>query len=252
VADEAEHAVRIARPHGTSEVAPASGAVGRAPPSTTAPEKPSGTRSGRSRNGEGGPGWQKNRGGLERSWKLFLWGFFLAPLLLWAIFLGLVVTSPYSTVSNYNVPQYLETLLLTSIFLVAIILVGSVLTFGRTPRQISFDPGGARLRVVPYFGRAQSFRVSKDAYQATLELYPRGFLASEDTELVEVILPPWKPQRWVVERHLLDGALPRHPARKTSRNVRVDDEETDREDYASLGTGRDVTEETSERPRGLP
>jgi len=114
-------------------------------------------------------------------------------------------------------------------------VVGLELTLVRTPRYLRHDPTSGRLLYVPFLGHAQSYRVSRDAYQSSLEVYPPGFLSSEPTELVEVVLPPWRPRHWIVERHLLDPALPRHPRkdrRKSSalRALREEPEE-DEEEY---------------------
>jgi hypothetical protein len=229
------HPVRIARvPAGE----PRGGTEGR---STSTPRAGSAAPSDRGEE-NGGGGWRENRAGLERSCKLFLWGFLVVPLLLWSLLVSLVLTSPYVEVRTDTSAVAALTLLV-----VAIIAVGFALTVSRTPRRVRSLVDRSELRIVPFSGTARTFRVTPEAYQASLESYPRGFLASEETELIELILPPWKAQRWIVEAHLLDDALPRHPPRKKRRAGRFGGDGETGEDLGSSERGEDPSRESSPR-----
>lgn len=196
------------------------------------------------------PTWRPNAAGLERSRRLFLLGFVAAPVLLWVVILALDLSSPYATVrSDPTTPAA------TGLTVLAIIVVGFVLTLGRTPRRVRFLASPPRLEVVPFLGKPDEYPVAADAYQASIELYPRGLLSHDDAELVEVVLPPWRKQHWVLERHLLDEALPRHPPGKERRGsalrqaLEISEEEEEEQDEARARVPTGGSEATREGPR---
>lgn len=151
----------------------------------------------------------------RRSHRLFWLGFVLLPLLIWGTLVGLIELSPYAVVRSSS--TFVVEL---TAALVVIVLVGIELTLERTPRSFQFDPRSRRLKVARVGGgRPASLKLSREAYQAVLEVYPAGFLNDEEVELVEVLNPPSRRRRWVVERRLLDPVLPRHPRRGRGRAV---------------------------------
>lgn len=151
----------------------------------------------------------RNQGAVVRSLRLYLLGFVLLPSLLFALLIGLVLTSPYAPVRS-DLPGVVYLLVILAIFLTA----GYWFTLGRSPRSFRFDQKEGRLRI-RYFERSvEELKVGPEAFQAAVEVYATGPFAPVATELVEFHNPPYRPRRWIVERHLLDVVVPRHPPKK--------------------------------------
>lgn len=154
----------------------------------------------------------ENSAAVTRGVRQFLWGFSLPGLALWAVFLGVVLTSPYEGVRTD--PVLVATM---SVLLVVVILTGYALTLGRTPIRFRFDRGRSSLEVQTLVGGWDRYKVGKEAFQVAIEVHKPDLFSRTTTELVEVRNPPYRRRRWNVERHMLDRWLSRHPGRTSTR-----------------------------------
>ncbi len=157
------------------------------------------------------PSWDSNSEAFRRSWLFFGLAFLLSPLAIWALFVWVALTSPYSGVSSDETG-----LVLLSGLLGATVVVGAALTVLRTPRAIRMG-GRSALEVVNPWGRVDRYHLSGDAYQRPLETYPAGFLGRVTCELVELHAPPGPNRRWIVEEGRLDPYVPRVAGRRRLR-----------------------------------
>jgi hypothetical protein len=147
--------------------------------------------------------WQENLGGMERSLRLFLVGFVVAPAVIFGTFTALVATSSYAALRSSAI-SFVGPL---GIVLAATILIGFDLTLARTPRRFRAR-GEERLEVVDFFGQARTLLLGKGFSVHLLEYYPAGLLQRRAAELVRVVAPPHRDQRWIVEEGLLDRFFP--------------------------------------------
>ncbi len=159
-------------------------------------------------------GRAENSVALRRNLRIFLWGFSLPGLALWGFFLALVLSSPYPAIRAGS-----SIVLALTLVLIAVIALGYAFTLGRTPIRFRFYSTRRSLAVQSLTGGWDRFRIGPEAFQAAVEVHPPDLFSRETTELVEVTNPPYRRRRWVVERHLLDPWLPRHPTSRPGRNA---------------------------------
>lgn len=236
--------VRI--PRARSRAPPEGTLPGSAPEPASRTDKPASSRAVQPRPEEDGGKWVFNHGGLERSLRLFLLAFLLPPLVLFVWFSDEVATSSYAAVradTFYLVPVF------AALFgLVA--LVGFSLTLWRTPRAFRASRPG-RLRVRPFIGRPYSVPLSEGAFTLLLEFYDPSLICSDPVELLQVVTPPSRAHRWLVEEGMLEPFIPRRAGRsvrksaRTRRRGEMEEEPSERDEPKRSGKrGSEDLEET--------
>lgn len=141
------------------------------------------------------------------SFRFFGTGFLAAPVVIWAVLMGLDSREPGFGGTS-------PTLLLLTALLLAIVGVGYLLTVGRTPREIVLRRSG--VMVVKWGkGKSRVLRTSKSAYFMGLDQYAPRFLAKVPCELVAVYTGHGRPVKFIVKEGLLDGHLERAAGRAT-------------------------------------
>lgn len=156
---------------------------------------------------EGGA-WQRlnNTPAFEWSARIFLYGYFFAPLALVAAFVLYSSSQPYFSL---EAPDLLYMVAILPLALV----IGYFLTLYRTPRWILAKPGHA-LRWLAAGRPIVHVRLEEASYYRVLESFPPRLLLREPCELAEIHAQPTaRPIRIVVAEGILDGVLPRRDRR---------------------------------------
>jgi hypothetical protein len=145
------------------------------------------------------PAWD-NQSGRQRAVRTY--GLFLAALLaIYGIFLGSFLTAPETGVRS-NLSGYG----LFSLLLVAIGLIGFVLTVWRAPREIRASD--SEIVVRERSGRERRFPRGPGFVVSVLKRYPEGPFSEGPTEMVRVSLPDGTARIYLVNEGLIPAATP--------------------------------------------
>jgi hypothetical protein len=120
-----------------------------------------------------------NHAGERRAWRLFA-TYLLALAVIYALFLGLALTSPSPGPRD-------DTAAWASLTLLAAALAGGgwTITLGRAPRGAALV--GGDLAVRERWGRVRRFPAGSEAHRRVVHHYPSGILGPDATEMVELV-----------------------------------------------------------------